>query len=206
VRREIGEPVFYRDALRGLETVQCKVQKAEHPQEVALRLVPDAGHPPTLDDVYRRYCRYVWAVILRLCGRPSEVDDLIQDVFVEAAAGITRLRDPEAVKGWLATIAVRTVRRRLLVRKAWHFLGLDRDAAETVLVDPRASPADRALLRAVYKVLDEMPVQDRLALTLHTIEGETMKAVAKLCGCTLATAKRRVARGQRLIEQRLSDG
>ena len=139
-------------------------------------------------------------------GRAAEVDDLIQDVFVEAAAGLRRLREPEAIKGWLATIAVRTVRRRLRVRRAWRFLGLDRDAADTVLVDPRASPADRVLLRAVYRVLDEMPVENRLAFTLHIIEGETMEAVAKLCRCTLATAKRRVARGQRLIEKRLSDG
>jgi len=182
------------------------VHKAGHPKEVVLRLVPGAGHPPTLDDVYRQYCRYVGAIVLRLGGRRGEVDDLIQDVFVEAAAGVARLREPEAVKGWLATIAVRTVRRRLRMRRAWRFLGLDRDAAETVLVDPRASPADRVLLRAVYHVLDEMPVDNRLAFTLHIIEGETMEAVAKLCGCTLATAKRRVARGQRLIEQRLSDG
>jgi len=181
------------------------VRKAERSQKVVLRLVPGAGHTPTLDDVYRRYCRYVGAVILRLGARPAEVDDLIQDVFVEATAGIARLREPEAIKGWLATIAVRTVRRRLRVRRTWRLLGLDRDAANTVLVDPRASPADRILLRAVYQVLDEMPVQDRLAFTLHTIEGETMEAVAKLCGCTMATAKRRVSRGQRLIEQRLSD-
>ena len=126
------------------------------------------------------------------------MDDLIQDVFVEAAAGIARLREPEAIKGWLATIAVRTVRRRLRMRRAWRFLGLERDVGEMVLVDPRASPADRVLLRAVYKVLDEMPVQDRLAFTLHMIEGETLEAVAKLCGCGLTTAKRRVARGQRL--------
>ena len=182
------------------------MHKAEHPQEVVLRLVPGAGRQPTLDDVYRQYCRYVGAVILRLQGRSAEVDDLIQDVFVEAAAGIGRLREPEAIKGWLATIAVRTVRRRLRARRAWRFLGLDRDAAETVLVDPKASAADRVLLRSVYKVLDEMPVDNRLAFTLHIIEGETMEVVAKLCGCTLATAKRRVARGQRLIEQRLSDG
>lgn len=181
------------------------MRKAERSQEVVLRLVPGAGSVPTLDDVYRRYCRYVAAVILRLNGRPAEVDDLVQDVFVEAAAGIARLRDPEAVKGWLATIAVRTVRHRLRMLRAWRFLGLERDAGEMVLVDPRASPADRVLLRAVYQVLDEMPVQDRLAFTLHIIEGETMEAVTKLCGCSLATAKRRVARGQRLIEQRLSD-
>lgn len=182
------------------------MHKVGHSQEVVLRLVPGGGHPPTLDDVYRKYCRYVGAIVLRLGGRPSEIDDLIQDVFVEASAGVTGLRDPEAVKGWLATIAVRTVRRRLRARRAWRFLGLDHDAAETVLVDPRASPADRVLLRAVYTVLDEMPVDNRLAFTLHIIEGETMEAVAKLCGCTLATAKRRVARGQRLIEQRFSDG
>lgn len=185
------------------------MSKAERFQQVVLRLVPGAGPGadprPTLDDVYRRYCRYVAAVILRLDGRPSEVDDLVQDVFVEAAAGIARLREPEAIKGWLATIAVRTVRRRLRLRRAWRFLGLDRDPGEMVLVDPRVSPVDRVLLRAVYVVLDQMPVQDRLAFTLHIIEGETMEAVSKLCGCSLATAKRRVARGQRLIEQRLSD-
>ena len=183
------------------------MRKAENRHEVELRLVPGTGtgHPRTLDDAYRSYCRYVGAIILRLDGRPAEVDDLIQDVFVEAAAGITRLREPEAIKGWLATIAVRTVRRRLRVRRAWRLLGLDRDPVDTVAVDPRASPADRVLLRAVYQVLDEMPVQDRLAFTLHIVEGETMEAVAKLCGCTLATAKRRVARGQRLIAQRLGD-
>lgn len=181
------------------------MHKVGHPQEVVLRLVPDVDHPPTLDEVYRRYCRYVGAIVLRLGGRPGEVEDLIQDVFVEASAGVARLREPEAVKGWLATVAVRTVRRRLRARRAWRFLGLDRDAAETVLVDPRASPADRVLVRAVYRVLEEMPIDNRLAFTLHIIEGETMEAVAKLCGCTLATAKRRVARGQRLIEQRLSD-
>jgi len=182
------------------------VRKAEQSHEVVLRLVPEAEARPTLDGIYRRYGRYVAAVILRLDGRPSELDDLVQDVFVEAAAGIARLREPEAIKGWLATIAVRTVRRRLRMRRAWRFLGLERDAAEVVLVDPRASPADRALLRAVYRVLDQMPIQDRLAFTLHVIEGETLEAVAKLCGCGLATAKRRVARGQRLIEQRMSDG
>jgi RNA polymerase sigma-70 factor (ECF subfamily) len=182
------------------------VSKAERSHGVVLRLVPGAEARPTLDEIYRRYCRYVAAVILRLDGRCSELDDLVQDVFAEAAAGIARLREPDAIKGWLATIAVRTVRRRLRMRRAWRFLGLDRHEGEIVLVDPRVSPADRALLRAVYEVLDQMPVDDRLAFTLHVIEGETLEAVAKLCGCALATAKRRVARGQRLILQRMSDG
>ncbi len=181
------------------------MRNPEQSSDVPLRLIRNDEQRQTLDEVYRRYCRYVAAVILRLDGRTDEVDDLVQDVFAEAAGGIARLRDPEAIKGWLATIAVRTVRRRLRTRRFWRFFGLDRDAGEVGLIDPAASPLDRLLLRAVYRVLDDMPTEDRLAFSLHTIEGETMDAVAKLCGCSFATAKRRVARAQRRIEERLSD-
>lgn len=172
---------------------------------IALRLVEKPEGEFSLEEIYRRYCRYVAAVVLRLDGRNAEVEDLVQDVFVEAARGLRRLRQPEAIKGWLATIAVRTVRRRLRLRRVKRFLGLDGDANLTTLIDPAASPVDRLLLRAVYRVLDDLPVEERLAFVLHTIEGETLEAVARICGCTFATAKRRVARAQRAIEENLSD-
>jgi RNA polymerase sigma-70 factor (ECF subfamily) len=161
---------------------------------------------PLLEEVYRRYCRYVGAVVLRLGGRRGEVDDLVQEVFVEAARGIRHLREPDAVKGWLATIAVRLVRRRLQVRRVWRLLGLDAEVDYAGLVDPAASPHDKLLLRTVYRVLDELPVPDRLAFTLHTIEGERLEEVARLCGCSLATAKRRIARAQQALEDRMGDG
>jgi RNA polymerase sigma-70 factor, ECF subfamily len=181
------------------------VPKPNPSTDVPLRLIRRDETRSSLDQVYRHYCRYVAAVILRVDGRTFDVEDLVQDVFVEAAAGIARLREPEAIKGWLATIAVRTVRRRLRRRRLLRVFGLDRDADMAAATDPGASPEDRLLLRAVYRVLDDMPTDDRIAFSLHTIEGETMETVAKLCGCTYATAKRRVSRAQRRIEERLSD-
>jgi len=179
--------------------------KPERVDQVRLRLVDSNEQGVSLDQVYRKYCRYVAAVVLRLDGRNAEVDDVVQDVFVEAARGIKRLRDPAAIKGWLATITVRIVRRRLRLRRLRRFFGLDRDEPGARLVDASASPLDRLLLRAVYQVLDSLPVEDRLAFSLHTIEGETMDRVAAYCGCSLATAKRRVARVQKVVEARLSD-
>jgi RNA polymerase sigma-70 factor (ECF subfamily) len=172
---------------------------------VSLRLVRSGEGGAFLEDVYRRYCRYVAAVILRLDGRQTEVEDLVQEVFAEAAGGIERLRQPDAVKGWLATIAVRLVRRRLRLRRLRRFLGLDAGADYTQLIDPAASPVDRLLVRAVYRVLDELPVADRLAFSLHHVEGEKLETVARLCGCSCATAKRRIARAQRAIEERMGD-
>ena len=174
--------------------------------QAPLRLVPLDERTSFLDDVYRRYCRYVGAVVLRLDGRQTEVDDIVQEVFVEAARGVARLRDAEAVKGWLATITVRVVRHRLRARRLRRFLGLDAQADYGALVDPSASPLDKLLVRAVYRVLDELPVDDRLAFTLHHIEGEKLDVVARLCRCSPATAKRRIARVQQAIEERMGDG
>lgn len=181
------------------------MQKPEQSSEPVLRLVHNDEPKATLDAIYRRYCRYVAGVIVRLDGQAAEVDDLIQEVFVEAAAGMGRLRDPDAIKGWLATIAVRRVRRRLRRRRLWRYLGFENGTKQPGLIDPAASPLDRLLLRAVYRVLDNMPIEERLAFGLHVIEGETMEAVAKLCDCSFATAKRRVSRAQRRIEEELSD-
>jgi RNA polymerase sigma-70 factor, ECF subfamily len=174
-----------------------------HP--AALRLVPPDAPSAFLDDVYRRYCRYVAAVVLRLDGRNGEVDDLVQEVFVEAARGIRGLRDPEAVKGWLATIAVRVVRQRLRRRRMRRLFGLDGAVDYAELVDPGASPLDKLLVRAVYRVLDDLAVEDRIAFSLHHLEGEKLEQVAQLCGCSCATAKRRIARAQRAIEDRMGD-
>ncbi len=176
------------------------------PRRPPLQIVAEGDGTSFLDDVYRRYCRYVAAVVLRLEGRHGEVDDLVQEVFVEAARGIKALRAPEAIRGWLATIAVRVVRRRLRRRRVRRFLGLDPEADYANLIDPAASPLDRLLVRAVYRALDELPVADRLAFTLHHVEGEKLEAVARLCGCSCATAKRRIARALRAVVDRVGDG
>jgi RNA polymerase sigma-70 factor (ECF subfamily) len=180
------------------------VKPARHSEPV-LRVVRAGERGSFLDQTYRRYCRYVAAVILRLDGRPGDVDDLVQDVFAEAAGGIERLREPEAAKGWLATIAVRLVRRRLRLRRLRRMFGLDPGVDYAQLVDPAASPVERLLVREVYRVLDELPVEDRLAFSLHHVEGETLETVARLGRCSPATAKRRIARAQRAIEERMGD-
>src|SRR4051794_25566916 len=119
-----------------------------------------APGPLDLDDVYRTYCRYVGAVILRLSGRRSELEDLIQEVFAEAASSFDALREPEAVRGWLATIAVRVTRRRLRRYRLYALIGLAPGPEYEHIADAAASPFDRALIATVYRALDELAVDD----------------------------------------------
>jgi RNA polymerase sigma-70 factor (ECF subfamily) len=171
---------------------------------------PELPQPHDLSPaaLYRAYASYVAAVGARLLGRDGEVDDLVQEVFLQALRGVTGLRDPLAVKAWLATVAVRVARRKLRARRLRAFLGFDEvDSREfAALVAPGADPEQRALLARVYAVLDELPVDARLAWTLRHVEGEELARVAALCSCSLATAKRRVAHAHAVLEARLRRG
>jgi RNA polymerase sigma-70 factor (ECF subfamily) len=158
-----------------------------------------------LDSLFRRYAAYVAAVVHRLLGRDDDVDDAVQEVFLAALKGLGQLRDPAAVKGWLARVAVRVARRRLQKRRLRSFFGLDEAGAPDVC-DVAASPEQRALLARVYRVLDQMAPNDRIAWSLRHIEGEPLESVAQLSGCSLATAKRRIASAARTLEEAFADG
>jgi RNA polymerase sigma-70 factor (ECF subfamily) len=68
------------------------------------------------------------------------------------------------------------------------------------------SPERRALLSRVYQVLDGMDVDQRLAWSLRYVEGEKLEQVAEHCGCSLATAKRRISAAHARIQAELEDG
>lgn len=156
-----------------------------------------------LDEVYVRYAPYVAAIGLRLLGRDDEVDDLVGDVFVEALRGIGQLREPDALKAWLATVTVRLARRKLQLRRVRSLFWESDETAYERVADGSASPEERAFVARIYARLDALPVDERVAWTLHHLEGETLEATAALCNCSLATVKRRVRAAHERIEKGL---
>jgi RNA polymerase sigma-70 factor (ECF subfamily) len=149
-----------------------------------------ADRPLTLDAAFRAHAGFVASVALRVLGRPSEVDDLVQDVFLRVLPRLGDLRDPAALRGWLAVITARLARRRLRSRRWKIWLGVGADHDYTQLADSAASPQERALLGELYRALDRLPAHQRLAWTLRHAEGLELAAVAEACDCSLATVKR----------------
>lgn len=176
-----------------------------------LRLVPsevlaEEPVPMTDEQLFKRFAPYVARIGLRLLGRDADVDDLIQEVFLAAFKQKGQVRDPNAMKNWLATVAVRCARRQLRRRKLRTFVGLDTATHSMELADNDISPEQKALLAKVYTILDGISVEQRLAWTLRYVEGEKLERVAERCSCSLATAKRRIASAHDKIQAELNNG
>jgi RNA polymerase sigma-70 factor (ECF subfamily) len=167
---------------------------------------PIERRPIDLEEAFRLYSRLVASIGLRILGRRAEIEDLVQDVFVEAGRWATRIDNPAVLKHWLITVTVRMARRRLRRQKFAALLGLDEPVTYEDVAGDGASPSERALLAEIYRVLDRIPVAERLAWTLRHVQGESLAEVAVLCECSLATAKRRIGAAQDAIVEALSDG
>ena len=69
---------------------------------------------------------------------------------------------------------------------------LAQPAPQIHLVDDAVSPEERAEIVRVYRALDRIPRDERLAWVLKFVEGETLESIADLLGCSVSTAQRRL--------------
>ena len=131
-------------------------------------------------------------------GSRDEAEDLLQEVFLRAVAqgeAFCALRDWRA---WLFRVA-----RNLLVdhlRSTKPQVPLPDDLRAEDDLDP--APVDR-LGQCLPRVLSELSVPDREAITLCDIEGLTQQAYAERMGLTLPAAKSRVQRARERLRVRL---
>ena len=168
----------------------------------ALKLVPTTADPesePEFTAIFNQHHAWVAALAGRLSGRSADVEDIVQDVFFHCARKIHTIPTMADAKPWLRTVTVRVVRKRLRRRKwgAW-FLSSDEGLAE--LPYRGLLPDERAMLQGLYAALDRLPSDERLAWMLRHVEGATLPEVAVGCECSLATAKRRIARASLTLD------
>jgi len=169
------------------------------------RLVSRAKRSDLLafEQLYRRHAGFALNLAVRIQGSANDAEDIVHDAFLKASERLSELRDASAFRPWLGSIVVRLVRTRLRRQRFLRSLGLA--STEPIELDaiasPNADPESRVLLAQVYSLLQTLPADERIAWTLRYVDHHRLEVVAKLVGCSLATAKRRILRAQRFLTE-----
>jgi len=158
--------------------------------------------PLDFDQVFREYAAYVAAIGLKIMGRDDDLDDLVQEVFIEAHRSLRRLRDPRALKSWLARITVRRTIRKLRRTRVLMLFGLDAPSDYVEITEVSATPDERAQVALAYRALERLPAAERVVWVLRHVEGESLDAIAHMCACSKSTVQRRLRLAQNALEQR----
>jgi len=145
-----------------------------------------AGEEQAFTLLYRRHAAHVAGVVYRMLGSDSDLDDIVQEAFVEGMRQLGELRDPSKLRPFLVTIAVRRIHARLSFRYRMKALAAQLFGVAPLVSDPEA----RAEVHALYQGLARVPAKQRIVWVLHRIEGYTLPEVAEHSGASLATVKR----------------
>jgi len=155
----------------------------------ALTRSPEAERT-TAGTAYRLYGRYVAAMAYRVLRQKDDVDDVVQEVFLDAIVGLGTLRDPQSVRAWLTVVTLRVARKKLRSRGA-HSL-FENEEYEQVPASG-LDPEQHLRLSWVASILESLPRNVRSPWILHCMEGLGLPEVARTCACSVTTAKRRIA-------------
>ncbi len=152
------------------------------------------------DELYHRFRRQVAGNLYRVLGDRTDLDDLVQEVFVIAFRGLEKFRGDARLSTWIYRICVNVALGRIRTRKrrppAIGVADLDAANADPSLVERPETP-ERSLQRQqdrerVYRALEQLAPKKRVVLYLHEIEGLDLKEIAYLVESNAVTVRTRL--------------
>jgi RNA polymerase sigma-70 factor (ECF subfamily) len=151
--------------------------------------------------LWTRYGTLVYRIADRALGSPHEAEDLTQDVFLSLWSKIASLRDPSALRSFIVSMTIRTVKWNLRRRRIRQWIHLT-ETGEMPDLPVRGVEVDQAL-RRFYRLLDKLRVDDRMVFVLRRVDGMQLAEVAQATGHSLATVKRRLRRADEALSQHM---
>jgi RNA polymerase sigma-70 factor (ECF subfamily) len=141
-----------------------------------------------------------------LTGNTEDAKDLVSDTLLAAFENFEKLKDKDAFKSYLFTIA-----RRKYKRNNWRlrlFSSYDEyPEHEAFNFESRESDPDiRVDVGLLYKAMKELPEKQREAITLFEISGLSLQEIQVVQGGTLSGVKTRLKRAREKLAELLREG
>jgi RNA polymerase sigma-70 factor, ECF subfamily len=170
----------------------------------------DAG---AFNQIVTAYRRRILGTISRLIGRPEDVEDVAQEVFIRLYFSLGQLRTAEVFEPWLYRLTVnasydylRKSRRRVESRMA------DLSEQQVMMADAVAGSRaqndeteKRRVRDTVHELLGTVSEEDRILLTLKEVEGLSLKELEKIYHVNENALKVRLFRARQRVLKKMKE-
>lgn len=152
--------------------------------------------------------------ISRRVADPSDVEDILQEVFFELVEAYRLMKPIETAGAWLFRVARNRIIDRFRKKKPEPLADLNSESEEGELLSieeflpspdagPEAAYARTVLLEELEAALEELPEEQRRVFVEHEIEGRSFKELAAQSGVSLNTLLSRKRYAVLHLRQRL---
>ncbi|HEX3851310.1 MAG TPA: RNA polymerase sigma factor, partial [Polyangiaceae bacterium] len=166
-----------------------------------------AGDGLAFREVFRNHRADVARLVQRMTGRPGDLEDLVQEVFLQVYRSIKDFRGQSRFSTWLYRVTVNVV---LMHRRAAKSRPVLQEAPEDGFgKDLRDLPDDQVArgrrVAAFYRLLDRLSDKKRAVFVLHELEGLSPSDVAKVVSAPVLTVRTRLFYARRELLEMLKE-
>jgi RNA polymerase sigma-70 factor (ECF subfamily) len=151
-----------------------------------------AGEAWAEDETWHRFAPMVIMMAERCLGSKSEAQDLAQEVFCRVFRKAKQLRDPDCVRSFIYSFAIRALRTELRRRKLSAWLMLDQSRVPEDVSGRTLDMESRDLLRKFQALLSRLSPRDQLVFVLRRMESMTVEEIATHLDISVSTVKRSI--------------
>jgi RNA polymerase sigma-70 factor, ECF subfamily len=150
------------------------------------------GERPAQSEFYCKYRAEVARTVHKVLGPSADLEDVVQDVFVEVFRCIDRYKGEAKITTWLyrvcVNVALQRIRRQQRRPEGHAAPENDLPTHETPL---RALERKESTL-IVYEILDTLPPKKRMVFILHEIMGMDAKEISRVVKTNVLTVRTRL--------------
>lgn len=190
--------------IRALRTPEATSRGAEDAALVAECL---AGERRAFDRLYRRHAGSIHGRLTRLVGRTEDVEDLTQQVFLEAFRSLAKFRGDAAFGTWLHRIAVHVALGAIRRRRRKPLLTIapeDLEAVASAQPTPEVAAGAHELYEIALRHLDDLKPAHRVAFVLRHVECLSLEEIGQLVGANAPAVGQRVKKAERVLIDRIA--
>ena len=152
------------------------------------------GDRAAFSELFRRHRSDVARLVYRLLGRPSDVEDVVQDVFLQVHKSLGDFRGQSKFGTWLHRVTVNVV---LMARRAARSRPVFAEPPAREPASPHAVAPDEGVsrlrrLEAFRRLLDALPEKKRTVFLLHELEGMTPAEISGVVDAPVLTVRTRL--------------
>jgi RNA polymerase sigma-70 factor (ECF subfamily) len=159
------------------------------------------GQEAASRELFRLYQRRVHAALYRILGSNRDIDDLMQEAFIQVFRSLHTYRGDSRLATWIDRVTVRVAFRYLRDKKRVPMPLAEIDD-ESRGPRPSEQAAAREGVRRLYELLSELPPSSRVAFALHELDGRSIAEVAEIVGSAKSATKLRIWRARKQLFKR----
>jgi RNA polymerase sigma-70 factor (ECF subfamily) len=158
----------------------------------------------TFRAVFDAHYDYMWHSLRRLGVGSSDLDDIVDEVFLRVHAKLDSYDPERPIRPWLFAFAVRAAADYRRLSRHSVFVESDQES-----VDPALTPEEAAIRsdagRLVQRGLDALSLPTRAVLVMYEIDGRDMKEIADALEIPVNTAYSRLRLARATFEAKVRE-